>query len=338
MNLNYKKITRRHIQTALGVLWLLDGVLQLQRQIFTSSFANNVISPAGQGQPVFVSGPVHYAVQVILLNPAVFNIGFAFIQLAIGACILYKPTAKYGLIGSIVWALSVWYIGEGLGGIASGHASLLMGAPGAALLYAIIALAVMPYRSNKNTPNESPAFWLAFVWLILWLGGAIYQLLPGQDSISNLSSMILGNAANAQSWLASLDTHVASTINGLGSTSISISSMHMTATQLAQMTTKSGSGYWFILLIALLQLAIGVGVLLKGYRRKLALIVGIGLSLVFWVIGQSLGGYYTCLATDPNSAPLFILLAIAILGCTELDQKLSNLYMRIEYALVGKPN
>jgi hypothetical protein len=70
------------------------------------------------------------------------------------------------------------------------------------------------------------------------------------------------------------------------------------------------------------------------YGRKIAISVGIILSLVFWVVGQSLGGYYTGLATDPNSAPLFILLGVAILGCSQLDQKLSSLFKRIENALV----
>ncbi|HTB49203.1 MAG TPA: hypothetical protein VK712_03915, partial [Verrucomicrobiae bacterium] len=60
------KITKRHIQIALGLLWLLDGALQLQHQMFTSAFANNVIAPAGQGQLGIVSGPIHLAVRIIL--------------------------------------------------------------------------------------------------------------------------------------------------------------------------------------------------------------------------------------------------------------------------------
>ena len=329
-----RKITRRGVQIVLGMLWLLDGALQLQHQMFTSSFANNVLTPAGQGQPVLVSGPVHLGVHIVLLHPAFFNTCFALIQLAIGFCILYKPTVKYGLAGSVVWGLVVWYIGEGLSGLASGHATLLMGAPGAALLYAVIALAVMPPRSPQHRQDNQPAYWLALVWAGLWIGGAIYQLLPGQDSVSAFSSMIAGNAAGAPGWLASLDAHAANTINGFGTATTSMAGTHMTTLQMAQMPTQAGSGYWFILLLALLQLCIGFGVFYKGYRRRLAIGLGVALSLIFWAVGQSFGEYYTGLATDPATAPLFILLGFAILGCAQLDQKLAKLFARIEDVIV----
>jgi hypothetical protein len=334
MAIGSKKITGRGIQIALGLLWLLDGALQLQHQMFSSSFANNVISPAAQGQPVVVSGPIHFVVHIILLHPAIFDACFALIQLALGVAILWKRTARYGLIASVVWGLLVWFAAEGLAGIASGHATLLMGAPGAALLYAIIALAVLPHKDSKKKHDTQPAYWLAIVWALLWIGGAIFQLLPGQNSISDFSSMITGNISGAPGWLATIDAHAANFVNGFGTTTTSMAGMHMTTLQMAQMSTKPGSGYGFILLLALLQSLIGLAIFMPRYGRKIAISVGIILSLLFWVVGQSLGGYYTGLATDPNSAPLFILLGFAILGCTQLDQKLSSLFKRIENALV----
>jgi hypothetical protein len=138
------RILRRSVQKALGILWLLDGALQLQHQMFTSNFANNVIAPAAQGQPVIISGPMHLGIHIILLHPAIFDACFALVQLGLGATILRKGTTRYGLIASAVWGLAVWFGGEGLAGMASGHATLLMGAPGAALIYVILALAVMP--------------------------------------------------------------------------------------------------------------------------------------------------------------------------------------------------
>lgn len=329
-----RKITKRGIQIALGLLWLLDGGLQLQHQMFTSHFANQVISPVAQGQPIFVRGPVDFGVHIILLHPAIFDVGFALIQLAIGAAILWKRTTKYGLIGSVIWGLSVWFVGEGLAGMASGHAMIIMGAPGAALIYALISLAVFPRSSEKKNEDNQPAYWLALVWVILWIGGAIFQLLPGQNSISDLSSMIIGNASGAPGWLANIDAHAANFVNSFGTTTTSMSGIHMTTMQMAQMSTKPGSGYGLILLLALIQSLIGLAIFIPGYIRKIAIGLGIILSLVFWVVGQSLGAYYTGLATDPNSAPLFILLGIAILGCSQLDKKLSSLAKRIEDILV----
>ena len=133
------RITKRTIQIALGVLWLLDGALQLQPQMFTSNFATQVIAPAAQGQPRLVSGVMHFAIRVFLLHPAIFNSFIAITQLGLGVLILWKRSVKLGLILSIGWGLFVWYVGEGLGGLASGHTLLLMGAPGAALIYATVS-------------------------------------------------------------------------------------------------------------------------------------------------------------------------------------------------------
>jgi hypothetical protein len=328
------RITRRGVQIALGLLWLLDGALQLQHQMFSSNFANSVLAPAAQGQPTIVSGPMHFCIHIILLHPAIFDACFALIQLGLGVAILWKRTTRYGLIASVVWGLVVWFLGEGLGGMASGHATLLMGAPGAAVIYALLALAVLPSKKTKSKAHTQPAYWLAVVWAMLWIGGAIFQLLPGQNSVSDISSMIAGNASGAPGWLAALDNHVGNVINGFGTHTTSMAGMHMTANQMAQMQTQSGSGYWFILLLASVQLLIGLAIFKSGITRKLAIALGIILSLCFWFVGQSLGAYFSGLATDPSTAPLFILLGIAILGCTDLDQHLAKLYKHIEEKIV----
>ena len=69
----------------------------------------------------------------------------------------------------------MWYFGEGLSGLASGHASLTTGAPGSALLLAILASAAWPSRDGTD---ERPAPWLPLAWALLWVGGAIFQALP----------------------------------------------------------------------------------------------------------------------------------------------------------------
>ena len=335
-----QKLTERGVQIALGILWLLDGALQLQHQMFTSSFANKVIIPAASGQPLFVRGPMHLFIHVFLLHPAVFNTFTAVIQLGLGVLILHKRTIKLGLMGSVAWGLFVWYIGEGLGGLASWQTLLLVGAPGAALLYVILALAVMPKKDKPKNKQEDkhPAYWLAVVWAALWVGGAVYQLLPGQDSVSDVSSMISSMANGAPGWLASLNNHIAQMINGFGTPTTSMAGVHMTASQMARMSTQAGSGYWFILLLATVQLCIGLGVFFAGRTRKIAIGLGILASVAFWIFGQALGRFFTGLATDPNSAPLFILLGIAILGVSDLDANLARLYKRTEIVLVGKQN
>lgn len=293
---SYPRITKRSIQLALGGLWLLDGALQLQPQMFTRSFATQVIAPAAQGQPSVVGGPMTLGIHIILLQPALFNVLFALIQLALGVLILWRPTVKVGLLASVAWSLVVWYGGEGLGGLLTGNASLLMGAPGAAILYAILALAVLPaHQDNQHPGTQRPAAWLPLVWAGLWVGGAIAQLLPGQNRTSGLATMISGMGDGAPSWLAATDTHIGNALQG--------------------------QGWWVIGVLVAAPALIGLLALVPGRMRLVAVSAGVILSLGFWVVGQNLGGYYTGLATDPNAAPLFILMGVALSGCLPLTLK-----------------
>jgi hypothetical protein len=308
------RITRRGIQLALGFIWLFDGVLQLQHQMFTSAFATQVIAPATVGQPQFVVGIMHFWIRLFLAHPVASNTLIAIIQLGIGALLISRRTVRLGLLFSIIWGLFVWYVGEGMGGVLSGQTCLLMGAPGAALLYVILSLAVIPPDEDEKPKEEHqyPAAWLAYIWAFLWVGGTVYQLLPGQNSTSSVAAMIANNASGAPGWLASLDMHVANAIKGFA------------------IASPQGNGYWFILLLAILQLVIGFGVFAKKSTREFVLYFGMAVSVVFWVIGQSLGQYWTGTSTDPNTAPLFILLALAILGQPTIERELAKSYKRLE--------
>jgi hypothetical protein len=120
---------------------------------------------------------VHWASTVIAGHPVAWNVPFAGIQLLLGVGLLVRRTARVTLAASIAWALGVWYLGEGLSGLASGHASLITGAPGSALLYAILAAAAWP---RGDSSRERPAPWLPFAWAVLWAGAAVFQSVPGQ--------------------------------------------------------------------------------------------------------------------------------------------------------------
>lgn len=98
-------ITRRHLQVALGLLWLLDGVLQAQPFMFTRGFATQVIAAAGQGQPGFVAVPIDWVANVVAAHPVAWNVPFAAIQLLLGLGLLVPRTARLTLAASIAWAL-----------------------------------------------------------------------------------------------------------------------------------------------------------------------------------------------------------------------------------------
>jgi hypothetical protein len=88
------RVTRRGVQITLGLLWLGDGALQFQPAMLTSAFARRVIAPAGQGQPGFISWPVHEAASIIAHSPAAADVIIGLIQLALGAGLLYRRTAR----------------------------------------------------------------------------------------------------------------------------------------------------------------------------------------------------------------------------------------------------
>jgi hypothetical protein len=187
-------MTRRHLQIALGLLWLLDGALQAQPFMFTSGFATQVIAPFGQGQPGFVSEPVHWVSNVIAAHPVAWNVPFAGIQLLLGVGLLVPRTVRLALAASIAWALGVWYLGEGLSGLASGQASLITGAPGSALLLALLAAAAWP---SRDASLEAPAWWLPLAWAVLWVGAAVFQALPAQSSGAAVASDLTGGNIGA---------------------------------------------------------------------------------------------------------------------------------------------
>ena len=112
--------------------------------MFTRAFSAQMLVPSAAGQPGFVSGPVLLAARLVSANPGVSNAAFATIQLALAAGLLLRPTARAALAGTVVWSLSVWWLGEGLGGIFTGLASPLTGGPGAAVLYALLAVLIWP--------------------------------------------------------------------------------------------------------------------------------------------------------------------------------------------------
>jgi hypothetical protein len=277
-----RHVTRRDLQVVLGVLWLLDGALQAQPFMFTRGFAAQLIAPTGQGQPGVVSGPVHLASMMIAAHPFAWNLLFAGTQVLLGVGLLVRRAARVALLASIGWALGVWYMGEGLSGLASGHASLLTGAPGSALLYAVIAAAAWP----SGRVDQAPARWLVWAWALLWVGSAVLQLLPGQNSGQDLSSLLTTGAGQAPHWLAGLDTSAASWVSRNGALAV------------------------YGLVAA--EFLVGVGALSRR-TRAWALVIGLVLIIAIWAIGQGFGLLFSGQATDPNSGPLIALMAVALL-------------------------
>lgn len=278
------RVSRRGVQLALAGLWLLDGALQCQPYMFTRDFADQVITPAGNGQPAVVSAPLHWAAQAIGAHPIGINAAFAAVQILLGLGLLWRRTVRVALAGSIGWGLGVWWLGEGAGGLASGHAMLLTGAPGAALLYAVLAAVAWPRPAESDTHRIQPSRWAVPAWVTVWSLGVVFDLLPGQRNATSIASGLSDSAAAVPHWLAAPGRSVA----------------HVTDHHL---------GY-LIVLIAL-QALIAAGALIGGSARRVSVAVGCTLAAAYWAFGQGFGQMFSGQATDPSTGPLLIVLGIA---------------------------
>ena len=289
---------RRWLQIGLGVIWVLDAALQYQPYMFGRGFVTDIIDPAGAGSPAIIANSVTGAGHLMLHNVVVFNAVFATVQLALGAGLLWRPTVRAALAGTVVWGLGVWFLGEGAGGILTGSASPLTGAPGAALLYALLAVLVWPARPARMGSRVAGSRvagsvaagsglgtrWSRLPWLLLWLSSA-YFLLQGQvRGPGVLRTTIAGLTAGEPGWLASIDRSVAAAVG-------------------------SGGGVISIALAVAFAL-IGISIYLPAATRP-ALVLAIISAAVIWVLGENLGGIFTGTGTDPNTGPLLILLAAA---------------------------
>ena len=278
---------RRKLQLALAVSWLLDGVLQYQPFMFGKGFPQ-MLAGASAGNPAVVASPITWSATLIDHHLVAVNAIFATVQLALGLGIAWRPTVRLALGASVVWALAVWWFGEGLGSVLTGNASPVNGAPGAVILYALLAVLLWPADRDRAAPfvvgravGQRVARGL---WLVLWASLAFFALQPASRAPRAISGMIAGMASGQPGWLAWIDSHAAS---ALGSHGLIAS----------------------IVLAAALA-AVAAGPYLPTRLARAAVVLAIVLAVLIW-LAEGLGGVFTGAGTDPNSGPLLVLLAVA---------------------------
>ena len=278
---------RRGIQIGLGLVWLLDAALQFQPYMFGKAFVTQQLIPAAAGSPAVVANPALWANRLVLHDVAAWNTAFALIQLAIAVGLLWRPTVKAALAGSVLWAVSVWWFGEGLGGLLTGSASPVTGAPGAVILYALIAVLVWPRRAGADgrdvaTGGLLGGRWGRGTWVVLWGGFGYLMLQPAVRAPGALHDAIAGSAAGEPWWLAALDRDAASAVGS--------------------------HGLAFSIGLAVVFALIAAGLLWPTTARP-AVLLAVVAGLAIWVIGENFGMILMGNATDPNTGPLLVLLA-----------------------------
>src|ERR1700733_1929069 len=145
-------LSRRRLEMVLGGLWLLDGALQFQPYMFSKGFFAGILGMANMGLPRPLSNADFHVASLLVAHPVAWNVVFASLQVALGVGLLWPRSARVARLVSIPWALGVWVIGEGVGGLFMGGTSLVTGVPGAALLYAVAALILWPRQDPEVEP------------------------------------------------------------------------------------------------------------------------------------------------------------------------------------------
>lgn len=271
----------------LGLIWLLDAALQYQPYMFTADFPNSVIKAAGQGSPGWVSGPVNWSGDLLASHLVLWNSLFATVQLLIAVGIIWSRTRKLALAGSIVWALLVWWLGEGFGGLLAGPVAPVMGLPGAVLLYAVVAALIWPRdpASGTSVAAASPLRTVGSrsVWLVLWGLFVLESLRPANRTPSALHGMVAGMSDGEPGWIKAIDRWGASLLDHHGT----------------EASILLAIVFAFIALSVLSRPLLGAGV-----------IAAVSISLLIWIVAEDFGGIATGQGTDPNSGLPLALLAL----------------------------
>jgi hypothetical protein len=280
---------RRVLQLVLAAIWLLDGLLQYQSSMYTGMFGQ-MIGGTAAGNPGVIAGPISWNAALVENHLVLLNTVFATIQLLLGLGMAYRPTVRVALAASIAWSLAVWWFGEGLGSVLSGGASPVSGAPGAVILYALLAVLLWPAdRPGVTAPFVASravgAPVARLLWLVLWGSLAYFALAPANRTPQALHDMIVGMTGGEPGWVTGLEGRAAAVL------------------------AHQGLAASIVLAVALIVIA--AGVFLPAPLTRGALILALVVAAFIWVFGEAFGQILTGGATDPNSAPLLALLALA---------------------------
>ena len=197
------------------------------------------------------------------------------------------PDVPASVALSIVWAVLVWWFGEGLGGIFTGAATPLGGGPGAVFFYAVLAVLLWPSR-GPNAPfvaarTVGPASARA-IWAAVWLLLALLTLIGGGRSPQALHRIVVKMSAGQPGWLLRIDRWSEAVLLHDGTT--------------------------VAIVFALFCIGVAVCVYLHPTVTRVVLVVAMTVVTVIWVAVQNVGGDLAGGATDPNSGLVVVLLAL----------------------------
>ena len=291
-------VNQRTLQCALGAIWIFDGLLKFQPDIFKSSFVSDVISPMAAGQPSLVASTINHTATLLSHGTTAWVALFGLIEIAIGVGLFFRRSVKPALVASFVWGAVVYLFGEGFGMVLTGQASPLQGAPGAVCFSMLLGVLVWPKADGADdrlrTGAESSAAGRGLLggtgsllaWAAIWLFEAIIWLFPSNRTANAITGQLTDTANGEPGWYAHFLT----------------STGHAFA----------GTGIWMAAILATVSVVIGLGPLLSK-RAGIYIGFGIALALLYWITGEGLGELLTFGGTDSNNGPIVALIGLSVL-------------------------
>jgi hypothetical protein len=274
----------------LATVWLMDAALQLQPFMFTrgDNGFSGMLQGTAHGTPSWIARTITWNASVVYHQPVLTGALFAGVQFLIAFGIAWRRTCRPALSLSIVWAVLVWWFGEGLGGIFTGTATPLGGGPGPVLFYAVLAVLLWPSRGPNAPfvaartvgPKTARAVWAA-AWLVL----ALFALIGRGRSPHALHDIVVKTSTGQPGWLLRVDRWSEAVLFHDGTT--------------------------VAILFASFCIVVAVCVYLPPTATQVVLVAAITVVVVIWVAVQNVGGALAAGATDPSSGPLLLLFALA---------------------------
>ncbi len=270
----------------MGILWLLDGLLQAQPPMATSMFVDMDVASNLAHQPHWLVALLGAGIQLWTNHQIGSAVLAVLIQVGIGVGILAgrgRTLGRVSLYVALGWSVVVWIYGEGLGGLFGSSPTWLSGTPGAVLLYMLGAVwLLLPARYWLS---GQVARWTRWSLGGMWLGLAIFQAVPqyGFWSRTGLYELFRFNTLTPQpAWMLNPIIAVtrSSQLHPLLWNGLFVAAM--AAMGIMMLTNRAGKGFW---------------------------IVTSGWLLFSWWFGQDFG-IVGGVGTDPQAAPLAALMML----------------------------
>ena len=123
-------VNRRTLQIALGVVWIFDGLLKFQPDLFGPSFVSTLIRPMAVGQPTLVASTINHMANFLSHEADHVGCRVRPHRNRHRCGLLFRRAVRPALVVSFIWGIGIALFGEGLGMVLTGDTSPLQGAPG----------------------------------------------------------------------------------------------------------------------------------------------------------------------------------------------------------------